>query len=386
MTTLPFPTARQQTPLRLATAGIGMIGVTFGMARYGYGLLLPDIRRDYGLSPAMLGLIGTGSYAGYLLATVLAGSFAARAGARATATGAGLLAAAGMLLAGLSRSPEVLAAGILVAGTSAGLAFAPFTDAAAAIAPAARGRVLSAINCGTGYGVALAAPVAILAGTTWRSAWLAFAVVALLATAHAARTLPGRVPAAAPAAYGWLGVVCRRSLPLLATGVLIGIGSSAYWTFAVARLVDAGALSADTSRSFLGAVGIAGVLATGTAELVRALGGRVAYALLAALEATGLALLAVAPSSAVAAFASALLFGAAYNAAVGVQALWSQQVFAARPSLGIAATMGSNGLGLLIGPVAAGAIAGAAGLGPVLLGGAVVVLIAGTIGPREALL
>jgi len=29
------------TPLRLASAGIGLVGASFGMARYGYGLLLP---------------------------------------------------------------------------------------------------------------------------------------------------------------------------------------------------------------------------------------------------------------------------------------------------------------------------------------------------------
>ena len=28
------------------SAGIGMVGTAYGMARYGYGLLLPDIRRD----------------------------------------------------------------------------------------------------------------------------------------------------------------------------------------------------------------------------------------------------------------------------------------------------------------------------------------------------
>ena len=38
--------------LALATAGIGVVGTAYGMARYGYGLLLPDIRRDYGLSTA----------------------------------------------------------------------------------------------------------------------------------------------------------------------------------------------------------------------------------------------------------------------------------------------------------------------------------------------
>ena len=41
---------------------MGIVGVSFGMARYGYGLLLPDVRKDYGLGPVLLGAIATGSY------------------------------------------------------------------------------------------------------------------------------------------------------------------------------------------------------------------------------------------------------------------------------------------------------------------------------------
>jgi len=67
-------------------------------------------------------------------------------------------------------------------------------------------------------------------------------------------------------------VLCRRSLPLLAGAVLIGVGSAAYWTFAVEYLVDAGALSSTASRSFLGIVGVASVLATLSADLLARLG------------------------------------------------------------------------------------------------------------------
>ena len=286
-----------------------------------------------------------------------------------------------MLVAGLSRSPEVFAAGILVAGASAALAFAPISDAAASLASAPRARVLSAVNCATGYGVALAVPVAIAVGAGWRTAWLVFAGFALLAAAWAAWALPRRNGSARPA-YGWSGVVCRRAVPLLACGVMIGLGSSAYWTFAVAHLQDAGALSAPASRTFLAVVGVAGILATGTGELIRALGAGRAYALLAAIEAGGIALLALAPGSLTAAFASAVMFGATYSAAVGVQAIWSSQLFSARPSLGLSATMAANGTGLMLGPVAAGAAGAATGL----LAGAAVVLASAVFRPRHDIL
>jgi predicted MFS family arabinose efflux permease len=366
-------------PVRLAGAGIGIVGASFGMARYGYGLLLPDIRREYGLGPGTLGAIGTAGYVAYLLATSATGAFAGRAGPRRTAVGAGLLAALGMAIAGLTHSPAGLLVGVLTGGASAGLAFPPFSDAAGELAPRSRGRVLAAINCGTGYGVAVAAPVAIAAGRDWHAAWLACAAAALLAAGWAGRVLPrsgrvGREPGPLRALRH------RRARPLLVGGVLIGLGSSAFWTFAVERLTEVGALAPSATRSFLGVVGVASILATLTSDLVRRLGARRAFRCCAAAEAAGIALLALGPGSLAVALTAAVLFGAAYNAVVAIQALWGARLFA-RPSLGLSAVMAANGLGLLAGPLAAGLLAGAVGLGAVLAAGAALVLAAGRFPP-----
>ena len=52
---------RRPSALAVAVAGIGVGGTAYGMARYGYGLLLPDIRAGYGLTSGALGLIAAGS-------------------------------------------------------------------------------------------------------------------------------------------------------------------------------------------------------------------------------------------------------------------------------------------------------------------------------------
>src|ERR687895_616802 len=67
---------------RLISAGAVIVGITFGLARYGYGLLLPDLRAALELDSATLGLIGSGSIAAYLLATAVTGAIAARVCAR----------------------------------------------------------------------------------------------------------------------------------------------------------------------------------------------------------------------------------------------------------------------------------------------------------------
>jgi MFS family permease len=178
-------TRRHSAPA-LASAGIAVVGTAYGMARYGYGLLLPDIRRDYGLSTAGLGAIGAGSYAAYLAGSVIVGALSGRVGLRLLVLIGGTCGTAGMILIGLSSSPGLLAGGVLVAGVSAAFALPPFSDAVEAhLAPERRARTLASISSGTSWGVALAAPIAVAVGSAWRTAWLVFAAVGVLATAWA---------------------------------------------------------------------------------------------------------------------------------------------------------------------------------------------------------
>src|SRR3954465_8701841 len=109
-----------------------MGGTPFGPARPGDGLLLPEMRRDFGLSSATLGLIATGSYVAYLLATAAMAGFGHRLGARRPVVLGGLAAIIGMALIAAARTPVVLAVGVVVAGASAALAYPPFSTAVAA--------------------------------------------------------------------------------------------------------------------------------------------------------------------------------------------------------------------------------------------------------------
>src|SRR5918999_664699 len=109
---------------RLISAGAVIVGITFGLARYGYGLLLPDLRAALELDSATLGLIGSGSIAAYLLATAVTGAIAARVCARGGALGVG-----GMAIVARGGGAAALAVGILVAAPASGLVFPPFADA-----------------------------------------------------------------------------------------------------------------------------------------------------------------------------------------------------------------------------------------------------------------
>jgi predicted MFS family arabinose efflux permease len=377
------------SPLRLTSAGIGVVGASFGMARYGYGLLLPDIRAGYGLTSGALGLIAAGSYLAYLAASAAVGPLAARVGARRVVVLGGCCATSGMLLAGLSGTPLVLALGVLVGGASSGLVFPPFADAVEAlVAPARQARTLAAVSSGTGYGVAIAVPIALFVGSAWRSAWLAFAAVSMLVTLWAARVLPTAGTRPTPRELpriSWSWLVCPRSGPLLVGALLLGLAASVYWTFAVDYLVTEGSLPTSTSRLFLALVGAASVLGILAGDLLRRVSPAGAFIALTAMLAGSLGLLAAAPASLGAAALSGVLFGTSFNLLVAIQSIWTSRVFAERPSAGLAAVMFMLGLGLLIGPPAAGLLADRLGLGAVLLLAAGLAAIVGVLPPRERL-
>jgi predicted MFS family arabinose efflux permease len=368
------------------SAGVGAVAVGYGLARYGYGLFVPDIRAAFGLSSAALGLIASTAYVSYLLAVGSAGALTARFGARVVVVMGGALAAAGMTVIALAPSGAVLALGVFVAGASGGLVFPPFGDVVADLLPMrSQSRALATISSGTGWGVLVAAPLALLAGDAWRAAWLAFTLVAVLATLWAARSLPGRIEGRAGPSTERLQVswfLCPRSGPLLAGALLVGLAASVYWTFAV-DLADQAGLGRDGARLLLGVVGAASIAGSLGGDLLERLGGRSVLALGATGMAAALALLATSQAGSLGALASAAAFGAAFNLIVALQTIWGARVFADRPAVGLGAVMFVMSAGLIAGPPLAGAFADAASLSAAFYVAAVLCAATVVFMPRE---
>lgn len=335
---------------------MAVIAVSFGLARYGYGLLLPDARADLGFDPTAAGLIGSGAYLSYLVANALVVPLIARTGARVPIALAMATACIGMALIATSASTAQFAGGVLVAGLSAGFAFPPYADIAAAEIPENRRNLgWAAISSGTGWGVLIAGPVAIAFGSSWRSVWWLFVALALVVGVVATWAAPShtrsptRLPALRPR---WF--LCSRSRPLLGSAVLIGFGSSVWWAFSVDALRAAGT-APDTARiiyAVCGAAGIAGLLA---GPAVTVLGQRIVHYVSVIGVAAALLALATAPATA-AAVVTAVLFGVTYNSVIAVQGLWSADVFAQRPSAGLAAVNTGLTVGTLAGPAIAGLV------------------------------
>ncbi len=357
------------TPWAVVASGLAVVAVAFGLSRYGYGLLLPEMRSSLDLGLGALGVIGAGSYAGYLLASLVAPRLVARWGLRATVLLGGAAATAGMLLCAAATGVFTLGAGVTVAGASAALVWPPYIAAVEThVTAGRRSRAHGLINSGTAYGVAVAGPLSLLAGSSWRTVWIVFAVLAVVVTTWCALVLgPHRPPSEVDGRNSRLWPVARRQgIRLLATATLLGLVGGCYWTFGVEAATAAAPVGSSSGAVFQLVVGLSG--ATGGA-----VGALVAHATLPRLLALtalmlGTACLLLTTGAAWLVLLSAVLYGAAFIASLGLLVIWNTRVVPEAPATGLATSMFAMGAGLIAGPTLAGVAADTWGIDAVFLG------------------
>ena len=335
------------------------------------------MREAFDLSPSLLGAIGAGSYLGYCVAVVLALLYTSRTGPRRMAVAAGAVAVVGMALVAFAPSAWVLALGVLVAGSSTGLASPPMAEAVAREVPEGlQDRANTLINGGTGVGVALSGPAALLLSGQWRVAWAAFALVGTAVVLWNAAVMPRAYVQVGPDAPGsretpddprsrrasvsyFVGARVRaRSAPLFLAAFGVGFASAVYWTFSRDLVVSAGHLGQTGSTLFWTAIEVSGLLGGAAGDLAGRFGlpGVMRGALVS--MAAAIALLAVAPGTLPLAYASAALFGSTYIALTGALLVWSVDVFREKPSAGLGAAFLLIAVGQLAGSPAAGGYRG----------------------------
>ncbi|NRB57967.1 MAG: MFS transporter [Salinicola sp.] len=352
--------------LRLVVAGTLLIGVSYGLARFAYGLFLPSMREDVGMSSAMAGAIGSGAYLGYCLAIVGSALLVERLGARRVAVIAALIAAVGMVAISVSTSAPWLAGAILLAGASTGLASPPMAQAVSVtVATAHQGRANTVINAGTSLGVAISGPVAFAATGQWRIAYAAFAIAALLNALLLSISVP-RADASdrrsdSPEKGRGAGIWRSHVAVLVLAAVGMGMASAAYWTFSSEAVVTLGHFDQATANIVWILIGVAGLAGGLAGDLVKRLGLDVVHRGSLAALALSLCLLAVLPSSLPALLVSAALFGGAYIMLTGVYLVWGIRLYADRPAIGLGLPFLMIAVGQIVGSPLAGYLIGGQG-------------------------
>lgn len=344
-------------PAKVIPAGIAIVGVTYGLARYAYGLFLPYMQEDLALSTEVSGLIAGISYFGYLAATLLGASVSARFGARLPVVVGGLAAVIGMACIAFASSAWVLGIGVFIAGASPGLAYPPLSKIILRhVEETHREKSYAWINSGTGFGVLLAGPIALYAGADWRLAWAIFAALALFATLWNFSLLPKPQmhQATAGDTFRISTALRRKAAGLFVVAFLFGLVTSIYWTFAVDLLVRGNGWSPDYAAVFWIVVGVAGIFGCFTGHLVQALGVKTCFVIGALILTGAFLMLPMASYAPVLVFLSAAIFGATF---IGITALFgiaSIYLYNDRPEIGFGIVFFLISLGQLVGPIGGG--------------------------------
>jgi len=348
--------------LRLGLAGFAATAVAYGPARTGYGLFVPDFREEFGISTWAAGAIGSGLQGGFLLALVVTALLVSRLGPRLLVAAGGVSAVAGMLLVVLSPNQVALAAGVFVAGMSAGFCWSPYNDLAGHMVRAeSRARVLSAVSTGTTLGIAvsgLVALAAVVGELPWRAAWLAFVAAAVLSAVLNAILLPGmpdRGEVARGPRVGWIFRAGSSSLFVVAFS--FGVVNAFYWSFNADIVSSAGFPLPNAGQVLYVVLGAAGFIGLLTGDLVDRIGLNSTLRITLLCLGAGTVLLGAAPGSIAAVGAAAVLYGAGVMFMSALLSLWSSAVFPERPSEGFTAALLFFGAGGVVGPAALGRLA-----------------------------
>jgi len=369
---------------RVGATGLMALVATYGIGRLAYGLFVPSFSDEFDLSLDVLGYYASGAQAGYLAATLATGVLTVRYGPRVPVVSGCLLLAAGSAVTASATDPVLLAVGVIAAGTSAGGAWAPFSDAVANQVPrSGHRRTLALVNAGSPVGLLVASALLLATGDQWRTVWWVFTVIGLVAAVAAWRVLDPeamgpvddyRWPSAA-----WL--FNRRSAPLFLVAVGISITSGAYFSYAPETVQDAG-LPSWIGPAMWTVLGVAGAgIGAFAGTFVRRLGRRGPLAATLLLTGGSTLVLPIDPGSTLVALLSAGLFGVGFTTGFALLVIWNQQVFSDRPTTGFTAALVFIAAGFIVGPSLFGVLATGSGRTVALLVSAAPVLVAAFVPP-----
>jgi predicted MFS family arabinose efflux permease len=321
-----------------ALFGAALIAISYGLARFAFGLFVPPIRAELGLTPEVIGIIGALPLISFLLATLVAPLSADRLGARNTAALSGGFGVVGLALISQASGAVSLGVGVFACGICTGLMMPALTAAMQAmVSRSVHGRVSSVMNAGTSIGVVVAVPAVLFLSGAWRSAYVSFAILAGVGVVAAwyfipsvSRVIPANAASPTPiSALQWW-----RLFRLSLFAFVMGFVSSAYWIFAPDLMVTLGGLPPSATGWLWLAVGIAGIGGAVVADLADRNNPPITHSLMLVMLSASLALLAASPSQLVLAAFSALVFGLAYMSLTGLYLMTGIRLLPGRLSMG----------------------------------------------------
>ncbi|WP_419932619.1 MFS transporter [Candidatus Poriferisodalis sp.] len=182
---------------------VAALAQSFG--RFTYGVLLPAVRDDLGLSNTVAGSLATVNMAAYLVGSLIVATASSRFRLISVMRVGMVVAIIGQALATVSPGPVVLGIGLFAQGLGGALTWIPAPVITAdAIAPERRGLAVGFLGAGMGLGVVFAGQLSSIVRSTmgdasWRTVYFvqliigaAVVAVVLLAIGHRQERLASR--------------------------------------------------------------------------------------------------------------------------------------------------------------------------------------------------
>lgn len=177
----------------IAAVALVAVGAAVAQAfgRFTYGVLLPAVRDDLGISNTVAGTLGTVNVGAYLIGTIVVAAATSRFRLLAVMRVGFVFSTAGLVLAAITPGPWVLAVAMFSSGLGGAMIWIPApVVAAAALAPERRGLALGSISSGIGVGIVFTGQLSgyirsTLGDESWRTVYViqaAIAVVVMAAT------------------------------------------------------------------------------------------------------------------------------------------------------------------------------------------------------------
>jgi predicted MFS family arabinose efflux permease len=226
-------------------AAVAAVAQAFG--RFSFGVLLPAIRNDLGLSNTVGGSLGTANVAAYLIGTLAVASISGRIRLLSIMRIGMILAVTGLGLAAIAPGPRTLAAALFLAGLGGAFSWIPApVVAASALAPERRPLAVGILSSGMGAGVVLSGQIAgfvrsSVGDSGWRSVYAVLATIAAVVVCAAFLLLSHRQDELSTrSGFGGFDVLRRMSgwLPVTVAYVSFGLMYLLVIAFLATKLED----------------------------------------------------------------------------------------------------------------------------------------------------
>lgn len=342
---------------KLVFPGIAMIATTYGLGRFSFGLFLPSITEDIGMTTSQAGIISSLFYLAYCFTVIYATFQTATIGPKRMIMLAGLSVIVGLFTIGIAPNALILSLGVLFAGASTGLVSPPYGYTISLwIRMTDQGKANTWINSGTSFGLMFTGLTAMVVFLDWRATYFIYGVIAVVVLLWNFKNIPPLQHNLNISTGSFNIRDITYSKRIILASLLLGFATAPFWTFSKSFIEQTGHYTDLELSIFWILIGLFGIIGGVSGAMIDKRGIHFAYNLGVIMLATSSLLLAFTPNIWLLAFISSGLFGFSYIYLTGVLLVWGIKIFAKNASLGIGIPFLLLAVGQVIGSSLAGIV------------------------------